>query len=158
LNHQNNRQGCNNSCSSCPYGRTPWGTREARNCGNCGRRPWNERSACGCTQTRSNCPCDASTTWRNRASSCSCPQARSSCSCATPSPAASCSEAKRNGDCDEPCNHGAVDTGLLHGKSLAMVYSPYQSFDSLYDPRQGLCNGTIFGELNKPFHGDGRGC
>ncbi|MBQ3074449.1 MAG: spore coat associated protein CotJA [Clostridia bacterium] len=39
-----------------------------------------------------------------------------------------------------------------------MVYSPYQSFDSLYDPRQGLCNGTIFTGLDKPFYGDRRGC
>ncbi|MBE6713069.1 MAG: spore coat associated protein CotJA [Ruminococcaceae bacterium] len=39
-----------------------------------------------------------------------------------------------------------------------MVYSPYQNFDSVYDPRQGLCNGTIFSGLDKPFYGDGRGC
>jgi hypothetical protein len=38
-----------------------------------------------------------------------------------------------------------------------MVYSPHQEFHELYDPRQGLCNGTVFCELNKPFLGYGRG-
>ena len=58
--------------------------------------------------------------------------------------------------CQKPCNTSCPTE--IHAPALAMVYSPYQKFDSLYDPRQGLCNGTIFGELNKPFHGDGRGC
>ncbi|MBR5295844.1 MAG: spore coat associated protein CotJA [Clostridia bacterium] len=37
-----------------------------------------------------------------------------------------------------------------------MVYSPYQNYEELYDPREGLCNGTIFCKLNKPFYGDRR--
>ena len=44
----------------------------------------------------------------------------------------------------------------LAGRSLAMVYSPYQAFQNLYDPAQGLCAGTIFIELDKPFLGAGR--
>ncbi len=41
----------------------------------------------------------------------------------------------------------------LAGRSLAMVYSPCQVFDGLYSPEEGLCAGTIFSELNKPFWG-----
>lgn len=41
-------------------------------------------------------------------------------------------------------------------RSLAMVYAPHQCFTELYDPRQGLCNGTVFSELNKPFLAYGR--
>ena len=43
--------------------------------------------------------------------------------------------------------------GCLAGRSLAMVYAPCQSFDALYSPEEGLCFGTIFAELNKPFWG-----
>ncbi len=41
----------------------------------------------------------------------------------------------------------------LTGKSLAMVYSPCQSFQGLHTPEEGLCRGTIFMELEKPFYG-----
>ena len=41
----------------------------------------------------------------------------------------------------------------LTGKSLAMVYSPCQSFQGLYSPEEGLCRGTVFMELEKPFYG-----
>ena len=196
LNYQTNRNGCNcgneSRTGTCPYGRTPWGTRET--CCNCGRRPWNTRSCCASTsEARNSCPCTASTTWRNRGENCTCQgtartgscgcqgTARTTdCSCGTNARINSCPSASevrtnccgtaretrstcscgntREGDCDEDCNHGAANTGVLDGKSLAMVYSPYQNFDTLYDPRQGLCNGTIFGSLNKPFRGDGRGC
>ena len=44
--------------------------------------------------------------------------------------------------------------GAPGGRSLAMVYSPYQSFEDLYTPKEGLCNGTIFQLLDKPFYGD----
>lgn len=43
--------------------------------------------------------------------------------------------------------------GKLFGCSLAMVYSPYQSFQNLYEPADGFCRGTIFRELDKPFFG-----
>lgn len=172
LNYQTNRNNCSctgeSRCNSCPYGRTPWGTREG---GTCNRRPWNTRSGCGCSQAprSSSCPCTANTTWKNRGEGCSCGTsrtvspctgtARTDCACTGTDRTASCPLSNaREGECDTDCNHGAINTGILDGKSLAMVYSPYQRFDSLYDPRQGLCNGTIFGELNKPFYGDGRGC
>ena len=43
--------------------------------------------------------------------------------------------------------------------SLAIVYSPYQSFDNLFTPSEALCKGTIFAELDKSFYGtcDGNG-
>ncbi|MBR3837406.1 MAG: spore coat associated protein CotJA [Clostridia bacterium] len=37
-----------------------------------------------------------------------------------------------------------------------MVYSPHQSFENLYNSREGLCNGTVFCDLNKPFLASGR--
>ena len=41
----------------------------------------------------------------------------------------------------------------LYGRSLAMVYSPCQTFDGLYTPEVGLAHGTVFMELDKPFYG-----
>ena len=43
----------------------------------------------------------------------------------------------------------------LTGKSLAMVYSPCQEFEDLYDHTEGLKRGTIFRALDKPFTGKG---
>lgn len=37
------------------------------------------------------------------------------------------------------------------GISLAMVYSPAQEFDDLYDAEEGLYRGTIFVKLDKPL-------
>lgn len=37
--------------------------------------------------------------------------------------------------------------------SLAMVYSPEQAWQNLYSVEDGLCAGTIFRELDKPFYG-----
>ena len=39
--------------------------------------------------------------------------------------------------------------------SLAMVYSPCQEFEDLYDHTDGLKHGTIFRALDKPFVGKG---
>lgn len=41
----------------------------------------------------------------------------------------------------------------LRGQSLAMVYSPCQVFENLYDPSEALCRGTLFSDLYKPFWG-----
>lgn len=46
-----------------------------------------------------------------------------------------------------------TENDCLAGKSLAMVYSPYQKFRELYEPEEGLSRGTIFRELDKPFYG-----
>lgn len=36
---------------------------------------------------------------------------------------------------------------------LAMVYTPMQSFENLYDMETGLRNGTLFKDLDLPFRG-----
>ena len=36
--------------------------------------------------------------------------------------------------------------------SLAMVYPVKQKFENLYDPDEALCAGTLFKELELPFH------
>ena len=43
----------------------------------------------------------------------------------------------------------------LYGAPLAMVYSPAQRFDNLYDPEEGLEAGTIFRDLDLPFYPTG---
>jgi hypothetical protein len=55
------------------------------------------------------------------------------------------------------CTGSPCENPTLAGQSLAMVYSPLQEFDNLYEPDAGLCAGTIFRELEKPFWGSGRG-
>lgn len=58
--------------------------------------------------------------------------------------------------CDEPMyhrefkhhRHDGVDT-----MTLAMMYVPWQHWDQIYCPEDGLSYGTIFPELNKPFYG-----
>lgn len=40
----------------------------------------------------------------------------------------------------------------LSGVPLAMVYSPYQSFDELYEMEEGFKRGTIFKLLDFPFY------
>ena len=44
-------------------------------------------------------------------------------------------------------------TKCLDGMSLAMVYSPCQEFDVLYEPMEALHAGTLFHLLDKPFLG-----
>lgn len=56
--------------------------------------------------------------------------------------------AKNN--CNSKCDNITL-TGL-NGYSLAMVYSPHQSFDDLYEFEEGFCNGTLFKKLNFPFY------
>lgn len=48
------------------------------------------------------------------------------------------------------------DTGKENGSAwrpLAMVYSPAQEWQALYDSEVGLAKGTIFKELEFPFVG-----
>ncbi len=40
---------------------------------------------------------------------------------------------------------------------LAMAYVPIQQLGNTYDAENGLCEGTIFPELNKPFIGCRKG-
>ena len=58
------------------------------------------------------------------------------------SPTASAANAFNN---QNPC---------LDGMSLAMVYSPCQHFEKLYEPMEGLRCGTVFSRLYMPFTGN----
>ena len=58
----------------------------------------------------------------------------------------------------EECNGCTSGKDPLHGYSLAMVYSPEQEFEDLYEADEALARGTIFIQLDKPFLGDGRKC
>lgn len=54
------------------------------------------------------------------------------------------------------CNQGMGECAvpeLENGVALAMVYSPRQEFEGLYEPMNGLNAGTIFKKLDKPFKG-----
>lgn len=66
-------------------------------------------------------------------------------------PACNSGDTMQNGN---TCHHGGK------GVSLAMVYSPIQGFQNLYEPCVALKNGTLFAELNLPFEGCGgkEGC
>ena len=67
--------------------------------------------------------------------------------------------APRQGGCG--CEQGGREGGkgsapdCLNGMSLAMVYSPCQEFEDLYDHTEGHRRGTIFRALDKPFVGKG---
>ena len=56
------------------------------------------------------------------------------------------------GGCHQ-CPDATSSLPALTGQSLAMVYSPLQEFENLYCPEEGLCAGTIFKDLEKPFWG-----
>ena len=66
----------------------------------------------------------------------------------------SCGNGSRNmPDIDIPsCENSGKSYGLK-GYPLAMVYSPMQEFDKLYDIDKGFNAGTIFSELDLPFSG-----
>lgn len=48
---------------------------------------------------------------------------------------------------------GDCCTDPLYGMPLAMGYVPWQQWNKIYDPCDGLTNGTIFPELNLQFYG-----
>lgn len=61
---------------------------------------------------------------------------------------------------NQNCRIGAIctnDAQVTVYPSLAMVYIPNQEFRELYDSETGLCRGTLFRELDKPFSVKG-GC
>ena len=73
------------------------------------------------------------------------------CGCAREN---ACCADTREGRCHRTSQPLPADA--LYGFSLAMVYSPYQIFQNVYEPQEGLSRGTIFAELDKPFSADGR--
>ncbi len=60
-------------------------------------------------------------------------------------------------DCDCHCHHPNSPTDPLVEMSLAMAYVPWQKWKKIYNICDGFQRGTIFCELDKPFHGKG-GC
>ena len=56
-----------------------------------------------------------------------------------------------NCNAERELNHNS-SIPALNGTSLAMVYSPHQSFDDLYEFDEGFCSGIIFKSLNFPFY------
>ncbi len=40
----------------------------------------------------------------------------------------------------------------------AMAYVPFQMWENVYDAEQGFHRGTMFPELDQPFHGTEGGC
>lgn len=64
-------------------------------------------------------------------------------------------------DADHPsggCCRGDLASACGGVPSLAMVYSPRQSFRDIYSPLEALRQGTLFKELDKPWKGGGRKC
>lgn len=53
----------------------------------------------------------------------------------------------------EGCCHSHTD--FLSGKALAMAYVPWQKWQNIMEPCKGFSRGTIFEDLDKPFHGKG---
>ena len=58
------------------------------------------------------------------------------------------------GSAEEVFCAGADNGGV--SKSLAMVYSPYQSWEDIFTQEEALKNGTLFAKLYKPYHGGNR--
>ena len=56
------------------------------------------------------------------------------------------------GCCSEKEQYDVAQTAEMNYK-LAMVYSPYQEWQNIYNGEKALENGTIFAELDKPFMG-----
>ncbi len=49
---------------------------------------------------------------------------------------------------------------MMNGQKpvVAMAYVPWQNLNTVYDPEGGLCRGTIFPELDKPWMPGGVCC
>ena len=52
---------------------------------------------------------------------------------------------------NDPSQRGSSDP--MYGMPLGIGYVPWQCWGNLYDLEEGLCNGTIFPELNLQFFG-----
>ena len=58
-----------------------------------------------------------------------------------------------NGSSNGSGNNGCRMPDFENNVALAIVYSPDHSFDGMYEPEEGLMEGTMFRALNKPFMG-----
>lgn len=67
-----------------------------------------------------------------------------------------CDEARegcRREECEN--SHAPLNT-VENPTSIAMVFSPKQCFQNLYEPMKALSRGTLFADLDKPFKGSCR--
>ena len=69
------------------------------------------------------------------------------------------SGATQSGGCvnsSRTCRNGTAGGSFrlpaLEGMPLAMVYSPQQKWENVYDPEKGLERGTVFAALDLPFY------
>ena len=88
-----------------------------------------------------------------------------SCGCTGGSPVARSAKATADRQSSSCCQRDSKSEGsctlasACEGTpSLAMVYSPYQAFGSLYDTDEALWRGTLFTELDKPWYPGGAKC
>ncbi len=105
------------------------------------------RSSCAAERTREGCGCDPCEQQRNVCprSSCAAERSREGCGCDP-------CEQKRD-VCPRSCDQrGSFDQSF----ALAMAYVPFQEWNGISSPCDGLANGTVFYELVKPFCGAGR--
>ena len=51
--------------------------------------------------------------------------------------------------------HHVIQKDTCDDMSLAMAYVPWQKWKDIYELEKALCVGTIFCELDMPFHGKG---
>ncbi len=85
----------------------------------------------------------------------------SSCRCGeesyTPGAMSSNGSGRRTGEramgrSSRECQNETGTGNCTDSYPLAMVYSPLQSFRSLYEVQTGFCHGTVFKELDFPFY------
>ena len=138
-------------------------------CGNSTSSASSRSGGCGCSGTRGNSTSSASSRSGGCGCSGTCGNSTSSassrsggCGCSGTCGNSTSSASSRSGSCGCSCGNSRSNTNdgcrnsCLRGSSLAMVYSPYQEFDNLYGTSEGLCRGTLFRDLDKPFCGGRR--
>ncbi len=156
------RCGCQRSFGSCGCVTS---TPRSGSCG-CGTvTPRSGSCGCGTTTPRMNrCHAGNETAWRRRECCCNNDCTRQSAisrqgTCTRENNCTRENACARQSACGAKKSCGGIQNpNNCAGTSLAMVYAPSQDFQELYGSREGLCAGTIFSELNKPFYGSGGCC
>ena len=113
--------------------------------------PFATTNSCGCGCVCGNSHESRENSENSRMSGCGCGISRESRENGGNSRSNGCGCGNSSSDMDNDCRNSC-----LRGNSLAMVYSPCQRFENIYDTTEGLCRGTIFRDLDKPFWGGRR--
>ena len=113
--------------------------------------PFATTNSCGCGCVCGNSRESRENSENSRMSGCGCGNSRESRENGGSSRSNGCGCGNSSSDMDNDCRNSC-----LRGNSLAMVYSPCQRFENIYDTTEGLCRGTIFRDLDKPFWGGRR--